>query len=171
MQERAPFQPRQSSGEKERAFPPALLTAIVVVAVSIGFFFWFSSSKSQPGGSQPHLPFGAPEQSYAPNIQFEHIALSRAENFAHQEITSLAAELANHGDRPLKAVEITVEFSDEMPQVVLRESRILFGGPSAPLAPGSRREFDVSFEHIPSSWNMRQPVVRVTGIEFVSDNR
>ena len=143
---------------------------MVVIIVSIGFYFWFSSSKSQPGGSRPHLPFGPVEQAYAPKIQVEKIALSRAESFAHQEITTLAAEMANNGDRPLKAVEITVEFSDEMSQVVLRESRILFGGPSAPVAPGSRREFEVSFEHVPSSWNMQEPVVRVTGMEFTSRN-
>jgi len=106
------------------------------------------------------------EQAYAPKIQVENVALSRAENFAHQEITSLSAELLNSGDRSLKAVEITVEFSDDMPQVVLRESRVLFGGATAPFLPGSHREFEVSFEHVPSSWNMQQPSVVVTGIEF-----
>ena len=171
MQEAAPFEPPKSPGEKQRAFPPAIVTAVVVIAVSIGFYFWFSSSKSQPGGSQPHLPFGPAEQAYAAKIGIEKIALSRAENFAHQEITTLAAEIANNGDQPLKAVEITIEFSDEMSQVVLRESRILFGGPSAPVAPVSRREFEVSFEHVPSSWNMQQPVVRVTGIQFTSRNK
>ena len=171
MPETSPFEPPRPPGDRQRPFPPAIVTAVVVIAVSIGFYFWFSSPKSQPGGSRPHLPYGPVEQTYAPKIQVEKITLSRAENFAHQEITSLAAELVNNGNRSIKAVEIAVEFSDEMAQVVLRESRILFGGPSAPIAPGGRREFEVSFEHVPPSWNMQQPVVRVTGIEFTSDNR
>ena len=28
------------------------------------------------------------------------------------------------------------------------------------------RQFDIAFEHIPTSWNMQQPIVRVTGLEF-----
>lgn len=96
--------------------------------------------------------------------------MSRAENFANQEIISLTAEMANLGDRSLKAVEVTVEFSDEMPQVVLREPRILFGSPSTSLPAGGRREFEVSFEHVPSSWNMQQPVVKVIGMQFTKEN-
>ncbi len=167
MQETAPFEPEPSSRNRERRFPNAILTAAVVLVASLVFYFLFVSPKSQPvARSQPHLPFGAAEQAYASNIQVENIALSRAENFAHQEITILSAELLNQGDHSLKAVEITVAFSDEMHQVVLREFRILFGGANAPLPPGARREFEVSFEHVPSSWNMQQPSVAISGIAF-----
>ena len=31
---------------------------------------------------------------------------------------------------------------------------------------GARCAFEVSFEHIPSSWNMQQPSVRITGLQF-----
>lgn len=167
MQETVPFEAPPPSGQKERPFPTLIVTAAIVLAALMGFHFWFGAPKSQPvARSQAHLPFGAAEQAYAPKIQLKNVALSRAENFAHQEITSLSAELLNTGDRSLTALEITVEFSDELPQVVLRESRVLFGGASAPLLPGARREFEVSFEHVPSSWNMQQPSVVVTGIEF-----
>src|SRR6267143_1895516 len=40
-----------------------------------------------------------------------------------------------------------------------------------PLSPGARRSFDVSFEHIPTSWNMRQPAVRVTGLLFAASKQ
>jgi len=139
----------------------------IVVAAAIGSYLWFVAPQSQRvARSQPHLPFGAPEIAYAPKIQFENIALSRAENFAHQEITSLSAELVNQGDRPLKGVEITVEFSDEMSQIILRESRVLFMNSPSPVTAGGRRQFEVSFEHVPDSWNMQQPVARVTGLQF-----
>ena len=170
MHETAPFEPPRSSRDKEPPLPKLILTAAIVIVASIASYFWFGASISQPDvRSQPHLPFGVAEQAYAPKIQIENVALSRAENFAHQEITSLAAEMVNLGDRSINAVEITVEFSDELPQVVLRESRVLFGGAAAPLPPGGRREFEVSFEHVPSSWNMQQPIVRVSGIRLIPE--
>jgi len=172
MQETAPFEPPQSLKNRERSYPRLILILGVVIAASAGAYFWFAAPKAGPvARSEPHLPFGAAEQAYAPKIQIENIALSRAENFAHQEITSLSAEMVNLGDRSLKAVEVTVEFSDEMPQVVLREPRILFGTSPTPLPAGGRREFEVSFEHVPSSWNMQQPFVKVTGIQFTPANK
>jgi hypothetical protein len=171
MEETAPFERRQSFRNPERPNLKVILTAAVAIAASLGFYFLFAGPKSQlVVRNRSRLPFGAAEQAYAPKLQIENVTLSRAENFAHQEITSLSAGLLNTGDRWLKAVEITVEFSDELPQVILRESRVLFGGASAPLPPGGRREFEVSFEHVPSSWNMQQPSVAISGIEFAPIN-
>jgi hypothetical protein len=169
MQETAPFEPQPPSRDRERPFPKIIVTAAVAIAVSLGFYFLFAGPRSGTVvRSQPHLPFGVAEQAYASHIRVENVALSRAENFAHQEITSLSAELLNQGDRSLKAVEITVAFSDELSQVVLRESRILFRGAPAPLPPGARREFEISFEHVPSSWNMQQPSIVISGMKFTS---
>lgn len=172
MQETAPFEPPQSSPDRERSFPRLILILAVVIAASTEAYFWFLAPKAGPvPRSESHLPFGTAEQAYATKIQIENVALSRAENFANQEIISLSAEMVNLGDRSLKAVEVTVEFSDELPQVVLREARIVFGTSATPLPAGGRREFEVSFEHVPSSWNMQQPAVKVTGIQFTRINK
>ena len=159
--------PEQKPPERQR-FPlllPVLAAAIVAV---VSIYFW-------PGGQKPRttlvshkrLPFGPAERKYAPKIQLGKIALSRAENFLHQEVITLSGELLNGGDRPLRDVEITIEFSDQMHQVVLRETRAVFGGTSTALAPGGSHEFEVSFEHIPYSWNAQLPSVSVTGLSFV----
>ncbi len=66
---------------------------------------------------------------------------------------------------------MTVEFYDDINQIALRESRLAVNSGSPPLSPGARRSFDVSFEHIPTSWNMRQPAVRVTGLLFASSKQ
>jgi hypothetical protein len=84
----------------------------------------------------------------------------------NQEVTILAGDLVNTGERSLRDIELTVEFSDDMNQIALRESRLALTSASPPLGPGERRTFDVSFEHIPTSWNMQQPIVRVTGLLF-----
>jgi len=61
---------------------------------------------------------------------------------------------------------LTVEFFDDLNQIAQRERRSLFGAPGPPIPPGDHREFEVSFEHISSSWNMRQPVIKVTKVQF-----
>jgi hypothetical protein len=154
---------------KPRRFPLLVLAVMIAIAMSLGIYFW-------PGWQEPrsaskgegHLPFGPAEQAYVSKIQFENISLSRAENFIHQEVTTLSGDLVNSGTRPLRDVELAIVFSDELEQVVLRENRSPFGPGSIPLAPGGRREFEISLEHIPSSWNMQVPQIAVSGIQFAT---
>ena len=114
------------------------------------------------------MPFGPEEQAYAPKVGIQNIYLSRAENFIHQEVTYLSTELVNGGARSLAGLELTVEFSDELHQVVLREFRVVLSAREQALSPGEHRSFEVSFDHIPSSWNRERPVVRITGLQFAS---
>jgi hypothetical protein len=142
------------------------VSAAALVIVLAGFYFW-SGRQSPPDAAHDAIfSFGPAEQAYATKIQIENLALSRAENFLHQEITTLSGELVNGDDRALRAVELTTEFYDDLNQVVLRERRPAVNPPSPPLAAGERRSFDVGFEHIPSSWNSRLPVVRISGLQF-----
>lgn len=132
---------------------------------------WFhgdqpSGAKRRLSATGTQLLFGAAEQAYAPQIHIENINMSRAENFLHQEVTTLAGEVLNGGDRTLQGVELTVEFSDELHQIVLRESRSVLDPP--PLPPTARREFEISFEHVPDSWNLQQPTVTVTALHLAS---
>lgn len=155
------------SGDKR--FPLLFFVAAIAIIAALGFYFWPGSPKAPIAGqTQAHLPFGPAEQAYARKIQLENLALSRAENFLHQEVTTLSGELLNAGSLSLRDAELTIEFSDDLHQVVLRERRSVFGGSAVPLVSGSRREFEVSFEHLPSSWNRQPPTLRVTGIQFAS---
>ena len=145
----------------------ALAAAIIIVA---GFYFWPGrQSPSQGAPPNVRLSFGPAEQAYAPKIHIENVTLSRAENFLHQEVTTLAGELVNTGDRPVRAVALTVEFSDELNQIALRETRMALAPGVTPLVPAERRAFEISFEHIPASWNMQQPTLRVSGLEFTAN--
>jgi len=144
-----------------------MVASAAAVIVLAGFYLWPGRQSPSRGGAQPvQLPFGPEERAYAAKIAIENLALSRAENFLNQEVTILAGDLVNTGERSLRDIELTVEFSDDMNQIALRESRLALTSASPPLGPGERRTFDVSFEHIPTSWNMQQPIVRVTGLLF-----
>lgn len=158
----------------------ALVAAIAVVFVLVAALLlpsgmllnpWFhgdrpSSAKRHLTAAGAQLLFGPAEQAYAPQIHIENITMSRAENFLNQEVTTLAGEVVNNGDRSLQGLELTVEFSDELRQTVLRESRSVLDPP--PLPPGGRRDFEISFEHVPTSWNMQQPGISVTALRLTS---
>src|SRR5436309_6284774 len=130
-----------------------VVAAAAVVIVLAGFYLWPGRQSPSRGAPEVHPPFGPEERACAAKIQIENMALSRAENFLNQEVTTLAGELVNSGERTLREVELTVEFYDQMNQIALRESRLALRTGN-PLRPGERRAFDVSFEHIPVAWNM-----------------
>jgi hypothetical protein len=149
-----------------------VVAAAAVIIVLAGFYLWPGrQSPSRGGAPDVHPPFGPGERAYASKIKIENLALSRAENFLNQEVTILTGDLINTGDRTLREVELTVEFYDDMNQIALRESRLALHSGNPPLGPGERRAFDVSFEHIPTSWNMQQPAVRVTGLLFAPPSK
>lgn len=150
-----------------------VLVAALLLPSSILLNPWFHGDPSTsdkrhltPGGVQQF--FGPDEQAYAPHLQVENVSMSKAENFLNQEVTTLNGEVLNSGDRSLLGLELTIEFSDSLRQVILRESRSVLEPAAAPLAPGARRGFEVSFEHLPPSWNLEQPNIRVSALRFVS---
>ena len=146
-----------------------VLAAIVVFVIAASLWFLF---KSPPPPQQGTLPLvvtprmSDSEKDYATNVRVENLAMSRAENFLHQEVTILNAEVVNGGPQAIATLELSVEFSDEMNQVVLREARAVLGTPPAVLASGERRSFEISFDHVPPSWNMQLPAVRVTSLQL-----
>lgn len=161
LQIESPEGPPQSRGRSWVAWMGAgtILIALIIL-------MWPAGENRSSARREVHLPFDSAEQAYAPKLQIEDLTLSAAENFLHQEITTLAGRITNSGDQALGNVELTIEFSDQLGQVVLRETRGLFASSAPPLAPGERRDFEISFEHIPPSANVTQPAIRVSGILF-----
>jgi hypothetical protein len=147
----------------------------VIVAVAILFSLWFLFEPLQPKKATVQetvaVQMNPLEQDYAKKIEIGNIAMSRAENFLHQEVTTLTGELYNGGKERVFGLSLTAEFFDDMNQIVLRETRGVLASPQTALAPGERREFAISFEHIPNSWNMRSPAVRVAHLQLHPEKR
>jgi len=160
----------QPEPEQRKPLPlNILLGALVIVAIALTFWLAFKSpqgSSSRVAPSNVSAPMSHAEQAYAKSIQIENIALSRAENFIHQEVTILNADAVNGGRQSVANLTVTVEFFDDLHQVVLRESRSVLGSPSAALAPGQRRSFSISFDRVPSSWNLQLPAVQVAYLQL-----
>lgn len=152
--------------EQEEKRSPVTLIIGAAVALSIGLTFWslFRVPLGAPGTYQAtvNLRMTPAEQAYLKNVRIEKIALSRAENFIRQEVTTLSGEVVNDGPKKILYLTFTVEFADSMDQIALRETRVVVGSPSPALSPGERRPFEISFDHVPSSWNMQQPYVRAS---------
>jgi hypothetical protein len=160
-----PSQDEQSIGKTRRL----VVLAVTTVILLLGFFLWRASTRRvQPAVSGSQDAQGPDERAYMSKVGVDHVEISRAENFLHQEVTTISGEISNGGNRSLASVELTIEFYDDLNQIAQRETRSLFGPPGPPIPPGDHREFEVSFEHISSSWNMRQPVIKVMTVEFAA---
>jgi len=152
--------------ETNRRGSAITIVAAIVALVAIGgalWLAWMPGPKSAPAGQAAgNAPMTAAEQAYSRKLEVGNIALSRAENFLNQEVTIVNGDVLNAGAEPVAALRLTMEFADDMNQVVLRETRSVLGTPEQRLSPGERRAFEISFEHVPASWNMQRPVVRVS---------
>lgn len=143
----------------------AFLAGAGVVLLLLGGLYLLTRTASSGGSQAPRrLPISAAEQAYAEEIHFLDLKMSRATNFLNQEVTFLFGVVSNDGKRTIRDMEVSVEFRDLLNQVVLREIHRPLGPRAAPLLPGQRREFDLTFEHVPVDWNRRYPTIRVTGL-------
>ncbi len=152
-------------GNKTRVFV-ALGAALVIGALT--FYFVLGANRAAPQPSaETQTGMGAEERAYAANVGVDRLEISRAENFLHQEVTTISGDITNGGNRALAGVELTIEFYDQLNQIAQRETRSLFGPPGPPIPAGDHREFEVSFEHISTAWNMRAPAIKVTALQFL----
>jgi hypothetical protein len=150
---------------------PAVIALTTLFGLAALYLLFFRGPVPAPSSVRQRLPFGAAEQAYAAKLQFGNFAMSEAENFLHQKVKYLDADVRNGGDRTLAGIDVTVEFQDDMNQIALRESRPALSGPSAALVPGATVHFQVSFDHVPASWNMQMPAVQVSGLQFAATSR
>ena len=155
----------QATGRERSQLPVTFVVGIVVVALLFAALM-LVIHLTQPRGpaGAAHLLFGTTEQAYARQIQIQGIEMSHATNFLNQEFIYVNATISNNGSRTLMGVEVTLEFHDQFNQVILRETQRVIGAGAQPLAAGQRRAFEITLEHLPSTWNWQYPMARVTGL-------
>jgi len=158
--------PANSPEREERSRTPiAFAAGAAVVLVAFGALLLITRVTHRQGSAAaPKLPFSAAEQAYAERIHFLNPQMARATNFLNQEFTYVAGTISNDGTRTIHALEVMLEFYDPMNQVVLRETRQLIGPGTKPIEGGQRRDFQITLEHVPVTWNQQYPSLRVTGL-------
>jgi hypothetical protein len=151
--------------EDKSRLPMALAAGTgVVLLLLAGLILVTRSMHTHGPAAEAKLPFGAAEQAYAERIHFLNVQMARATNFLNQEFTYVAGTISNDGTRTVRALEITLEFHDPLDQVVLRETQRLIGASTRPLEGGQRRDFQVTLDHVPATWNQQYPSIRVSGL-------
>jgi hypothetical protein len=169
----ADIEPNLDSPELQPTRPATtfIIAAIVVVAICVSAWFLFHSAVPKTGalvGTTIKLNMSTAEREYVDKLMLKDVTLSRAENFLHQEVTVLNGTIVNTGPGTVTALDVSIRFSDSMNQVVLRETRSVLGTPATPLVPGQQREFELSFEHVPPSWDMQVPSLRLVNLTLSS---
>lgn len=165
-----PFDTPETQQAPPSRSPLVLFLGTVVVVVFIaGLWLVFapnSRNTSSPTRNAVLRPMTPAEQAYLSSIALDDISLSRAENFLHQQVTILNAQVTNRGSQVVVALYLQVQFDDSMGQIALRETRPVLGSPPVSLGPGQSRTIEISFDHVPASWNMQQPAVRVANLQL-----
>lgn len=149
--------------KRRRLWPFLVLGAVVIVGVLV-FFGFFSGQSGRTAPSAKTLPFGPAEQSYAANVKFENLHVSRFANILHQQVTYVMGEIDNAGNRTIGDLEINVEFRDVEGKIVYQEKLRPLEPNPVPIRPGERRSFQLAFDQIPSDWNEANPTIRITGL-------
>ncbi len=151
--------------EQKSGFLTAFLIGAAIVALLVaGVYLYTQHDHSKFSSALPPLPMGAAEQAYAPQIHFSGFKRVRAANFLNQEVTILFGNVTNNGTRPVREIQVQLEFKDVFHQVVLRDTLRVLGSRATPLPPGESRDIQITYEHIAADWNHADPDLRITGL-------
>ena len=152
--------------ENERSqVPIAFLLGLVIVLVVAGAIVMLSKTihVSKPT-TIPTMPFGQPEQAYAARVQLHDIHLARSSNLLNQQFTYVSGTLVNNGDRTIAGVTLTVDFLDSDSKVALHDSEPVINSSDQPVIGGSSRDFTMTIEKFPDTWNQEMPALKITGL-------
>ena len=150
--------------EQKLSFAPSFLAGAAVVLLLFLGVYLVTKYAQEEAVKEEQLPLTEVEKAYISRIEFAKRKVSRAANFLNQEVTFVFGNVVNHGPRAIRQMELTLEFRDAFGQVVLRDVRRPWTSQAAPLTGGQSREFQLTFEHVPASWNQAHPGLRITGL-------
>lgn len=151
--------------EEKRSFLiPALAGMAIVAAIAGILIFYMQYGSNRPATVAQQLPFGADEQAYAQRVHLRVQGMSRSSNFLNQDFTFVNGVIANDGVRDIRGAEVSFDLVDFSGKTIRTESRILWGAKARPLGGGERRDFQITLESVPDSWNQQYPPIRVTGL-------
>jgi len=148
--------------ERSRSFYILVAVGIVVVIV----FVLIAATRPRPRTPQPQTALTEEQRAYLANIAVTDARMGAAQNFLGQTAIYMDAQIANQGTRAVSRVELQLEFTDMLGQVILRDRAYPVMPPVNPLKAGERRAFQISFDRLPAEWNQAPPRIAIRSVEF-----
>ena len=147
-----------------RSTGPVIVVVAAVLGVILGTVVWLAHTRSRQ--SQQAIAPTAEERAYLQHIVISDAKVSAATNFLGDMVTYVDAKMTNTGTKPVRQLDLRVEFSDMLNQVVLRETAHPITRHIPPLAPGEARAFRTTFERMPVEWNQAPPAITPVALHF-----
>ena len=147
----------------KRSIAVWILAAAAAIAALGAVFVFLHRSAGPPGECAAPR---AEEKAYLSQIHVTDAQMSVARNYLGDSIFFLDAKVTNGGSKPVRRVELQLEYVDTLGQVVLRDYADPITSRMLPLKPGSTRTFRVSYDHMPADWNQAPPKVTVIRVSF-----
>jgi hypothetical protein len=155
--------------EEKGGVPPAVWGAaalVVVVILAVLAFAGRNKTAPPPRTLQP-------ADAYAANLPLTQLAMSESESLSGGKLTYLDGHVLNRGDRTVSGITVQVVFANDVqmppsvetvPLALIRTKEPYIDTQpvkAAPIKPGEDREFRLTFEGVPESWNQQMPQVRI----------
>jgi len=135
-----------------------------VLAIVVSHQHDVATRPATVAASRPAL--SADQKAYLSTLTFGDLHMSAAANFLGHTETYLVGSVTNAGTKPVRKLEVELNFVDTLNQVVLRETTHPLTTHSGPLQPGETYAFRVTFEHMPMDWNQAPPTLKAVYGEF-----
>jgi hypothetical protein len=111
-------------------------------------------------------PLTAEQTAYLASLDFSNLRMSAATNYLGGTVTYLDGIVTNKGSKPVRSMDVELNFVDTLNQVVLRENAHPLANRGTPLQPGETYAFRVTFDHMPVDWNQAPPTAKAVYVEF-----
>lgn len=156
------FRSASPSPDDGRNWTPMMVGAVLVLA-AVALVAIFTRSKTVSNQPDP----------YAARLQVSNLHMATAQNFAGGSVTYIEGTLTNSGDKKVVGSRVHVVFKNSLGEIVQDDVLPVMGlqpdtpivdyGPldRAPIAPGQKRDFRLTLEHITADWNGQIPEVKV----------
>jgi hypothetical protein len=158
--------PRNDQGVSTFTIIIFIVSAILAVLVAVVVLHQHQAVTGPALVVASRPPLSAEQKAYLNSIAFADFHMSAAANFLGDTVTYLDGSVTNQGPKPVRSLDVELNFVDSLNQVVLRETTHPLADRAAPLQPGESYAFRVTFEHMPVDWNQAPPMAKAVYVEF-----
>lgn len=163
--------PEVAGADRERNWIPWVAALIVIVVIiAIVFFISYGSRSGSRSSSSGVAP-------YASHLAISDVHLSRATNFAGNQLTYVDGTISNHGDLTVTGVTVRLSFTSLDPSTAPQEEQVpvqlirtrqpyIDTEPvsAEPLMPGTSHDFRLIFDNVSPMWDQHIPSIEIQSV-------